>query len=211
MGKKEKKEDLEQDFYQDVDKIRKGRRSFFSCQVLVIFLLIVLIGLVVGGWWVIKKLQTPPTLERKVAPVTASDANIRAKYDDVLKGYKNTVEITEGELTGLLASYTVIHSDFPLKESQAIIEPDKIKISGVVTSPLKTQVVVELYPQVENGILKMQVLKISAGEVNLPSFVTKKIEQDIANILSNAFNQPNFAITNVGLEKSKIILEVKIV
>lgn len=209
----QEKAKVEKEFYGQMDKATK-KRSCCSCRTLcLLFLLLFLLG--VGGvYWLWRQLTAP--VQPKATVQIQVDAS-KQLQDKLLKAISKagpsqpvTIEITEGELSGILAQAANQSKDFPLRDVQAKITPKQIELFGVVTEPVRLSVTIGIVPKVVSGLPVFEITQISAGKLSIPEIVTKKITAEIGKLLAEKIKpSKDFAIEAIQLKEGAIVLTGK--
>lgn len=118
-----------------------------------------------------------------------------------------TFEITESELTTLLKTPAEQSQDLTIEELQAAIMSDRIEIFGHLKSPLDAYLTLEIFPQVDEGLLDFTVIGIKIGNLPLPASLANWL---INKLLTEPIEQFNQTIKQVGTIESIELQEKKI-
>lgn len=175
----------EEHFYHELDTHGK-RRSFCSCQTLLILFvgIAIIVALIITT--VVKKVATVITPKRHVTATSADADTLQQKLTDLRNapGASTSLVITEQELTGLLISGVNSQPDVPLRDVQAEINPDAVTVTGTLTEYFKSSVSISLLPKVTSGKLGFEITKLQAGSFAVPSYVTQKLAQQFDTLLN---------------------------
>lgn len=198
----EKKEN----FYHELDK--HARNSFCTCQTLMIGLILVALGIAAGGIWVVGKIKTVVTPERKVVANAGDATLLREKVADLAKapGASTTLVITEQELTGLLVESSANKSpDFLLRGAQAAIDEEGIIISGTAVKYLNANLQARMVPKVVNGQPIFELVSIQAGSFSVPQSLTELLAKQLSSLISSkSIGLENVNVKSLSLEKGKM-------
>jgi hypothetical protein len=136
-----------ENFYHELDKKKK---SYCTCQTLILGLLIVIALIVIGAVVMIKKVKTAVAPERQITSTTTDIGTIKEKIENLEKapGTEKTLVITEKELTALLVQGISNDPSVPLRDIQAAINPDAIELTGKATELLNTSINLSVVPVV---------------------------------------------------------------
>lgn len=181
-------EDNRSNFYEELD--RRAGRSCFSFTTLIIFLLIVLVAGSVGAIYLIRKARELPKSGSGVFPSQQAKEAVSQKIQELIKRSEaaNTVtlELTEEELTTLLSeSLAKGNLGKRFKQSQVELDPPLVLIRTLLVDPLRSQTVWYLEPQVEQGKLVARVIKVEAGKLTIPEFITSQFAADLSELLAS--------------------------
>lgn len=191
-----------ENFYEELD--RKTKRSFCTCQTLGIGFFILALAIVGSLVFAYKKIKTAVAPLRHVATTGQEQTELQQKLDVLGKtpGAATTVTITEEELTSLLVESISKNPSIPLRNVQAEIHPEGIVLSGVATQFLNSTVQITLTPTVVDEQIKLQLVKIQAGTLNVPNNLTETIAQGIEAAMSTQLAQLNgIAVKSVILHE----------
>ncbi len=197
--------EAKEDFYQELDK--KGKRSACSCQVLALLMILVTALLSAGGIFLSQRITK--LLPQPKPSLNLANHNLPQQLTDLQKttGASTTLSITETQLTDIIEQQVQRHPTFPLTHPVAHITADAVTISAKLPTPLGTQVTIELEPKVADGHLVMEVVRIQAGAIPLPSSLTEKISSEFRSILADTINsQEGLIVKSVRLADGRMII-----
>jgi hypothetical protein len=180
-----------ENFYEELD--RKTKRSFCTCQTLGLGFLLIAIFVVGGLVFAYTKIKTVVAPSRQVVTTGQEQTQFQQKLDDLSKapGATTNLTLTEQELSGLLVQAISKNPSIPLRNVQAEIHADGIIVSAVATSFLNSTVQITIIPTVENEQPKLQLVKIQAGTLTVPTQLTETIAKGIEETMSSQMNELN--------------------
>ena len=197
----------DEDFYKELDK-KSLHQSCCTCQTLAIFfvgLLLILSGTIFFLYWQIShggglrfnvaQMSTAKDFQKKLTDTKPSKSG---EYRLVLSSDELNTVINEG----------LSVSDFILKDMTLSVNPNEILIYGNLIKPLNSKIVMTTVPKAENGKLVLEVTKIAAGNVNLPSLFNKRATESLNNLLDKKMTSfyEKATVSSVTLEQNQIIL-----
>lgn len=200
MAKKE-------DFYEELDK--KAKHSFCSCQTLVIgFLILAFIfaGLIYVG---VKKVTTAVKPTRAVTANQATATELRDKLEKlaIAPGASTNVTITEQELTSILIEAINNNPQVPLRQLQAQINPEAIILNATATSFANTDLTINVLPKVASGVPTLELVKIQAGTLAVPTVLTEKIDEMLQSALTKQLsNLQGVTIKSIQLDTGRLTI-----
>lgn len=211
------KSSITKDFYSDVDKIKKKRGSFCTCYSFAITIILLIIGLSVVVVMGLKKISKPNvTYVNKIEPSQIALNSIKTKLDNLMiqnstnKGTTVNLVITQEELTSLMSQNQ--NSDLPMKEITAQIDETGITISGkyqkdfLIIKNISVDLKVILEPIVENEKLKVDIVKIEAGEVTINQTISDRIGTSIEKIMDKKINSEDVIYESIILSSGQLSL-----
>ena len=194
-----------ENFYDELDK--KGRRSFCTCQTLVMSFVVVVVVLVFGVSWLAKKVTTTIVPQRHVLSTSQDTVNLQQKVIDLTKepGASTELMITEQELTSLLIERINNQPTIPLRNIQAEINEDEIILSATATKFLQTMLSISVMPRVIDGKPKLELIRIQAGSLKVPAALTETIAKSLEDMLTQ-LPLDNIELKNIRLGKGRMII-----
>lgn len=197
----------ENKFYQELDE-KKSHQSCCTCQTLAILMFLVL--LVAGG--AVFYLYRQITKE-KIFPANLPVAGSLAGFNQKLKELKPaadgqvSVSVSEEELTSLSAE-GFSAENLILKDIKFSINEQNILIYGTLAKPVSAKVVATAVPRVQDGQVKFEIINTTAGQLNLPAILNRKVSQIVADSLSAKLSliYQKVKIREVKLNRGKMIL-----
>lgn len=197
-----------EEFFKDIDR-RRQNRGCCTCRSLAIGF--VALGVILGvvGALVVKKILAPPQEIKKVEPVgvTAQDVanRFKAAAEQGAQEQEIRVALTSAELTGLLINSK---GEVGLDELQALVTPNEVIISGILTRPVRTHLTIHTYPTVmAEGKLLVKLTSVEAGTFKAPQFAVKRVSSVIEKELSDAFTgHPGLGLKEVVLGEDLLTL-----
>lgn len=197
-------------FYKEMDE-KSGRKSFCTCQTLVIFFIVLFLlgaGLI---WRAYKKVSAPAKPKEIVTPTMVSEDTLKKKLEQITQTPTQsqvTIELTNQELTSLLNEFLSAQPNLNIKGAQAQIQPTGVVFAGRLTSPIETDVQVVTQPFVEEGKVRFRIEKVSAGTLGLPEFATKQLSDVLSQALKN-IDQKLVGVTVQNVELRQGVLVVR--
>jgi uncharacterized protein YpmS len=182
MAKKE-------DFYEELDT--KGKRSFCTCQTLILGFVICIIIIVVLVVVMVKKVTTVVAPLRKVVSTSQNSTELQQKLADLRQapGASTALVLTEQELTQLLVEQISRNAAIPLRDVQAQIDPQGVTLTGKATKLFNTGLTIILLPQVTEGRVKLELVSIKAGSLDVPRQLTESIAEALDDALGKELDQ----------------------
>jgi hypothetical protein len=198
----------EENFYHELDKKTK-KRSYCTCQTLVIFFVLLAIALAVGVTATVKKIATVVMPQRQVTATTTDADSLQQKIADLAQapGASTSLTITEQELTGLLVSGINNQPTIPLRDIQAQINPTEVVLTGTLTEYIKSSVALSLVPKVVDGKMKFELAKVQAGSLSVPSYVTERLAEQVDLLTEKQSDQfEGVMIKSIRLDEGRMII-----
>lgn len=200
----------EDEFYAELDKKTLGR-SCCTSQTMIIFFLVLLIGAIFGTIYCfnqIKKVNFPS----KILTSTFKDKNdfySKLKFKPSQENFEITV--TSEELTAITAE-GISGKNFIIKNIQVIIGKDGVDIFGTLTKPLSSQIKITTIPKVENGKIKFEIQKFTAGKLTLPKFINNEVAGALNKAMDQNFQElyQNYEVREIFLFDGKMIIDGKL-
>lgn len=204
------KESSNDEFYQELDQ-KKLHQSCCTCHTLVIlfgFFLIIVSGSIFYLYWQVTHGGMLRSGNNKSVTIKDFDNKLNnvAVEDNIF-----TLSLTADELNSVLTKGLSV-DDFILKDIVTSINPSEVLIYGNLVKPLNAKVMITCLPTAAGGKIKLQVTKISAGSVNLPAILNRKVSDNITTLLDRKFE--NFykknTVEQVSLNQDTILVSGKI-
>jgi len=199
--------------------LKRKLKKYCCC----LFLILLFFGLIVGLAALAKSgvVQIPgfsswfyqlPKPEHFVKLAESDLVSLQSSLNSTSAAGSLKLELTEQELTYLLQQLlTTGEQPYFAKNLQAVINGDKqiIEIFGLLLRPVKTNLTIDVSPQVVSGQLQFNVLQAKLGELSLPLGVVNSIvgslvdttQKDLATIVAS-FGE----IKSIALSAGKIII-----
>jgi len=209
-----KKSDLElgnnekdEDFYRELDK-KNLHQSCCTCQTLAIFfvgLLLILSGTIFFLYWQISHGGGFSLNVSRIATTKDFQNKLTNASPDASGTYQ--LILSSDELNTVLGDGFSV-SNFILKDTVASINPTELLIYGTLIKPLNSKIVMSTQPKAENEKLVIVVSKMTAGSVNLPTFLNKQVATNINDLLDKkmASFYEKATVTTVSLEQNQMII-----
>ena len=180
----------EENFYHELDKHKK-KRSYCTCQTLAMAMFIFIVVVVVILILMIRQISIAVAPQRKVVGTQTGTTELQQKFEDLSKapGASTSITVTEQELTSLLMSGIEKQPNIPIRDVQAEIDPDQIRLTATSTQIIQTSLAISVVPKVDNGKLGLELVKIQAGSLPVPAVLTQKISDSLNQMLSEQMSQ----------------------
>jgi len=220
MGKKS----TEEEFYQDIDTTKKERHCC-SCKVMmIVFALLFIVG-AVGIWYLLKSVQSISFLPvRKITPSQKSVDSLSEKLNQSIGQSADlqaqgqvgevTIVITEDELTSLIAQN---NDDFnnnllAIKDITALVNPNAIELYGILVKPLKSSIKISALPTIENGHLKIDIIKVETGKLETPEFIVRELNKTIENLINQQVKKGSItSLSKIELQSKQLAITGRLV
>lgn len=178
-----------ENFYQELDS--KTKRSPCTCQTLALAFLVLIVGLVILVVIGVKKITTAVAPARQVVGAEQDSVNLQQKVSELAKnpGASTSLAVTEQELTRLLIEGISLSPTIPLRNIQAEINPSGIVLSGTATKFLNSTLLISILPKVVDGQAKLELVKIQAGSLPVPTALTELLSRELENAMSKELSQ----------------------
>lgn len=204
-----KKQDNKSEIFDEMDKVKK-RKPSCTCGTMLILLLVLLVGLSIFVLFLISMIKARVNIP-VIQPNLAARESLFKKLEKFTGNKTKTgpaIEISEQELTSLMA-YSISQNDkLPIINPQSAITPDKIIVSGTLTKPLKSDIQFWLVPSVKNGKIEAQVTKITAGKISLPDFIVQAVSGILADTLEKALSQgEQIPVNSITLKTGLLVIQ----
>jgi len=178
---------------------------------MIIFFLVLLIGAIFGTIYCfnqIKKVNFPS----KILTSTFQDKNdfySKLKFEPNQENFEITV--TSEELTAITAE-GISGKNFIIKNIQVIVGKDGVDIFGTLTKPLSSQIKITSVPKVENGKIKFEIRKFTAGKLTLPKFINNEVADALNKAMDQNFQElyQNYEVREIFLFDGKMIINGKL-
>ncbi len=193
-----------ENFYHELDTHKK--RSYCTCQTLLIGLVLIAIGVAAMVAWGVAKVKTAVLPDRQVVSSDQDRQQLEQKVShlDLRPGASTSLTITERELTSLMVQGVSQNGAIPFRELQAEINPDGIIVSGVATKILNSSLALTILPKVVDGKVRLDVAKIQAGTLTVPSAVTEMLSKQANEALTRELKLESIAVKSVALEEGSM-------
>ncbi len=198
-----KPKDDEEKFYQELDE-KKAHGSCCTCQTLaILFTVIFFLGL--GGVFYLYFQITHGGFTESFnafLPTTDFASKIKNIQPDTSGEFQ--IVLTSNDLSNLLND-GFSTQNFILKDIHTSINSSNILIYGTLVKPLSSKVVITAIPVVADGKINLEIKKISAGNLNLPSFIASNLSSSISNLLNQktALLYKNHQVTKIQLGENQ--------
>lgn len=196
-----------ENFYDELDK--KSKRSFCTCQTLAIGFIILAFVVVFTVVFLVKKITTAVLPERTVEVTTDDRVKLQEKVDELSKtvGASTSLTVTERELSSLLIDAISKDPNIPIRAVQATINPREIVLTGTATQYLNTTLAISLLPEVIDGRIKLELVKIQAGNLRLPDKLTELLSNKLEGIVDTQLSQlKNISIKSIQLNNGTMVI-----
>lgn len=206
---KNQSQNQEDDFYSELDE-KTENSSCCTCQTMAILFSILLIIVILLSVWLGKELKTFNWKFWQKYTIKNSQT-----INNKLKEFENNPEIeiifTSKELTSLI-NKSISNLYFELKNPEFNITQENIILNGKLVRPLKSDIKIDLLPEIRNEKVYLKVTNVAANNITLPTFLNGELEKVLNNLIESQFKSiyDKYIITNVDLETDKLIIKGKI-
>lgn len=177
----------EDEFYRELDQ-KTLHHSCCTTQTMLLSFIIILIVATLGTIYIYSRLKKISFSSKTILSTFQNKDDFQEKLKLEPDQENFEITITSEELTAITTE-GISGKNFLVKNIQVIVEQDKLTIFGTLLKPINSQIKIEALPKVENGKIKFEVQKMTAGSLGIPKFISSKIE----NALNLAMDE-NFEI-----------------
>lgn len=178
-----------ENFYHELDTNTK--HSFCTCQTLALGFVILAIIAALSLVWVVKRVVTAVAPGRQVMATRDDSTALQQKVAELAKapGASVLLVINERELTSLLMDAISKDPEIPLRNVQVQINPNGIILSAIATKYLSTHLTISVLPKVVDGKIHLELTKIQAGSLSVPTLLTEQIAQKLDDLIMKQLTQ----------------------
>lgn len=196
----------EDEFYDELDQ-KHVHRSCCTGQTMIIFFVVLLIMAIGGTFYCYRKIKKI-NFSSKTVQSTFQDKNNffeKLKLDPSQTTFE--IVVTSEELTAIAAE-GISGRNFIIKNIQAIIQNESIDIYGSLVKPLSSQIKIQTMPKVDNGKIKFEIQKFTAGDLNLPKFISNEVADVLNKTMDQKFQElyANYQVQNINLFDDTMII-----
>ena len=169
--------------------------------------LITLIAILIGAFYLYHQITS-----LKISPlnlkINSSQSEVENKFKNLNQSGDVEVSLSEDELNAILSGGLSFQS-FVLKDTQTSIAANQIILYGDLIKPLSSKVAIGLLPEVVDGKINFKIKDVVTGNLNLPSFLNKKIEKSFNDSVDAklSFIYNNISINTVELKDSTMVIK----
>lgn len=206
---KSQNQNQEDDFYSELDE-KTQSSSCCTCQSMAILFILILIISVFFSVWAGREIKSVNWKFWQKYSVQDTQS-INNKLKNTSGNSEIELIFTSKELTSLFGN-GISNLFFEIKNPEFEITKEKILLTGKLTRPLKTDVNIDILPEVRNEKVYSKITKISANNVTLPSLLGGEVEKALNGLIDSQFKTvyDRYGITSVSLDTDKLIIKGKI-
>lgn len=200
----------EDEFYAELDT-KKLRRSCCTFQTMIIFFIIILVGAIIGTIYCFNQIKEINFPSKAITSNFKDKNNFYEKLKPDSTDENFEITVTSEELTAITAE-GISGKNFIIKNIQVMIGKDGVDIFGTLTKPLSSQIKITTIPKVENGKIKFEIQKFTAGKLTLPKLINNEVADALNKAMDRNFQElyQNYEVQEISLFDGKMIISGKL-
>ncbi len=206
---KNQNQSQEDDFYLELDE-KTQSSSCCTCQSMTILFIFFLVLSIFTAVWAGKEIKSVNWKFWEKYSIK-NIGTIDNKLKELNKNSEIELIFTSNELTSLVKN-GISNLYFETKNPKFNVSKDKILLTGELSRPLKSDISIDIIPEVRDEKVNFKITKINASNVTLPSLLNTEVEKVLNNLIDSQFESiyDKYSITSVGLKNDQLIIKGKI-